>query len=93
MITLYQTTTFNDLFGSGDGKTIATCLQSSSSTECSYLTALFNAYYSHASGYPFSYQQIYAFWTTPTLLGSGLSSGSAGRDQAALFFQQLDSVG
>jgi len=85
---LYQSTTFNQLFGSGTTQTIIQCLSSGSTTQGAFLTALFNATYLNGSGYPYKETDIYAIWANPTKLGTGVSQA-----QAALFFQQLDAFG
>jgi hypothetical protein len=85
---LYQTTTFNQLFGSGSTQTIIQCLQSGSSNQGAFLTALLNATYLGGWGYPYTQSDIYKIWHTPTTLGTGVT-----QTQAALFFQQLDSFG
>jgi hypothetical protein len=85
LVTLTQSTRFCDLFGSGSTATLYQCFQAGG-TCGSYLTAVFNAWNYNSSGYPFTCKQVYAIWNMPTLLGTGVT-----QDQAALFFQQLDS--
>jgi len=89
VITLYKNTTFKDLFGNGSTNTIWYWLQLSSSTQGAFITAVFNAYNYGTSGYPFKHcSDIYNIWNNPTILGANVN-----QDQAALFLQQLDSIG
>jgi hypothetical protein len=91
---LYQTTTFITLFGTNPGDnpkkptTILTYLGEPSTNQAAYLTALFNAYYFHTSGYPYKTSQIYEFWATPTSLAPGLD-----QTLVAQYFDQLNSFG
>jgi hypothetical protein len=93
---LYQSTTFRDLFGSGSTNTLSQCLQGGD-TYAAFLTALYNAYvyYSPSGGYPLQYTDVYAVWDQNW---TKLSPGASGLNgltpsQAALFFEQLDSIG
>jgi hypothetical protein len=98
VVSLYQTTTFNQLFGGTGGtvghtaETLLYWLGQSSSNQAAYLAALFNANYFHGSGYPYTVANVYAYWTDPASLSSDTTPALSQSD-VALFFNQLDSFG
>jgi hypothetical protein len=85
-VTLHATggsaTKFKNLFPGTDSTTLLTYL-GGSANQGVFITALFNA--KNVAGYPFTCAQIYAIWSNPALLGSGVTLAGA-----ALFFSQLD---
>jgi hypothetical protein len=99
VVTLYQSTLFNTLFGSGGGsgktaKTLLYYLQNASANpnQSAFITALFNAYYFNRSGYPYTCQDIYTYWVNPTKLSPDAKPPLT-QNTVALYFQQLDSFG